>query len=213
MGKASSLTEKARKLLESYESKFTPDQYKDRLHYKNMFKFGEEMKREGHDFDIDAYNVAVWIHDIGHYVSNNNEDMGGVNYDRDKHKKLGLDIFNKEFRKYIGDKDLEEKISACIVYHSGPLDKKGEAYLKKYPELGVIREADRASFYHPSFTLNYLGEVPDREGLGSFEKFINSNYNEFMNLAEPTTAGKKIINKWRKESDKLIASYRAENQG
>ncbi|MBT3397914.1 hypothetical protein HOA55_04915 [archaeon] len=211
MGKEGPLTKRAKKLLESYGSKFTPDQYKDGLHYENMLKFGEEMKKSGHDFNIDAYNAAVWIHDLGHYVVDNKENLGGDNYNRDEHKRRGLDIFNKEFREHINDEDLEEKISACIVYHSGPLDEQGEAYLLKHPELQVIREADRASFYHPSFTLNHLQWNPDKEKLSSFEKFINDNYDEFMNLGKPTAAGKKIINKWRTEADKLISSYRAKN--
>jgi predicted HD phosphohydrolase len=208
MKKEYSLLEKARKLFESYESKFNPYGGGPNLHYENMFRYGEERKQAGTSFNIDAFKIAVWLHDIGHYVQNLDEDLGNTDYSkRDIHKKKGIDIFDKEFRGHIGDSNLEEKIYACIRYHSGPLDKVGKEYLRRHPELQIIREADRISFLHPSFAEHTLKYTPD-EKLGGFEKLIQHNYDELVRVVKPSDEGLRIAEKWAGETYGLIKEYK-----
>ncbi len=206
------LVEKAKGLFESYESKFNP--YKGpNLHYENMLRYGDLRKQQGAEFNADAYKVAVWLHDIGHYVPALGEDLGNTDYKkREIHKKKGVDIFNKEFRKHLDDSDLEEKIYACIKYHSGPLDEQGEEYLRKHPELQLIREADRISFLHPNFAEHNLKYATDKKKLSDFERVVQHNYDELVNVVKPTPEGLEVAEEWKAESDELVSQHKLKGE-
>lgn len=204
------LVEKAKKLFDSYESKFNPYGESGKgpgLHYENMFKYGDLMNEQGRDFDIDAYRIAVWLHDIGHYVPNLDENLGDKNYKRDAHKDKGVEIFDKEFKEHIRDRGLEEKLYACIKYHSGALDEQGRNYLTKHPELQVIREADRISFLHPSFTEHNLKYIEDKNELESLATLLKRNYEELTNVVEPSNDVLSIADEWKEDSEKQIRQH------
>jgi len=200
-----SLIKKAKDLLGAYEKKRPLVQYADRKHYHKMIEYGTKVKEGGFDFDFDVYEIAVWLHDIGHHVAD--DKAMSKDYDRKMHKTFGYKIFEEQFKKHIGDSELEEKIGACIKYHSEELNKEGRRYLEKHPELQVIREADRASFLHPEFTENLL-KYKKHDGVSEVEELIERNYNEVMNSIVPSKYGKKIIEKWKSESYGLIERHK-----
>ena len=91
------------------------------------------------------------------------------------------------------------------------MDKEGKEYLTKHPELQVIREADRMSFLHPEFTEHNLKYISDDKKLNDFEKLINQNYKELVEVVRPNREVLRIAEQWRNEAHSLIKGYRKSN--
>ena len=179
------LARKAKKLLEEYSSKIDKD-YNIELHVKLMIRYGLK-KPQPSGFDKDTYSAACWLHDIGRFHEKDSLE------DREKHRELGVKIFEKEFSEAIVDSNAKAKIRACIAEHSGKLKS------KSFPELETIREADRISFLHPAFANHFLKTA----GRDKAKLKLDYNYRELLSQ-NPSGYAKKLAKKWYEKSMRIL---------
>ncbi len=156
------------------------------LHVDLMIKYGIS-KPQPKGFDPEIYKTACWLHDIGRFSKKDSLK------DRERHRMLGVEIFDKEFANLIQNEKSKQKIRSCVLEHSGIF------FSKRYPELITIREADRISFIHPKFTEHYLTTI----GKDAAQKKLDNNYKELMSM-HPSLYARKIANKWKRLSQELI---------
>jgi len=179
------LINKAKRLMLKYKSK-SNFKYNIELHCKLMIDYGLR-KPKNKEFDSESYQIACWIHDIGRLSEKDDPK------DREKHKEISLEIFDKEFSHLIDNKIKKKIIKSCILEHSGPI------ISDNYPELLTIREADRISFLYPEFVKSVFKNF----GKEKAKELLDLNYKEFLSI-NPSKYARDFSIKLKKESEKVI---------
>jgi hypothetical protein len=181
---------KAKNIFERYRKRYNPYKPVPNFHYRYMLLYGK-LKHKRTEFDLDTYNIAVWLHDIGRYSP---KDKTGKSFkEREYHKKLGVKIFKKEFASFVQDKKKKDKIIKCILYHSGKV-------VSSSPELRAIREADRISFLHPKNIQWHIKHGSKKVA----KEILDWNWKELLSIVKPDKIGLKIAKSWKQKSERLL---------
>jgi len=187
------LIKKAKKLFLSYRKKCNPFPGPN-FHYKYMLEYGRLRYTHEKNFDLETYEIAVWLHDIGRFTK---EDKTGSNEkERAYHKKVGVKIFDKKFAHLIKDIKQRKIVRRCILEHSGKISLL-KRIGKRQEEIQVIREADRISFLHPA----YIEWLVKHDLKDLAKRLLKDNYSELKKIGASKFA-MEIARKWKRESER-----------
>lgn len=189
------LIKEAKKLFQAYRKKHNPFPGPN-YHYKFMFEYGKLRYEHKQDFNLDLYNISVWLHDIGRYTLL--DKTGETDSERDYHKVIGAKIFDDKFAHLIQNSKHKKIIRRCVLEHSGKI-KFSNNFKTRHEEIQVIREADKISFLHPVY-INWLVKNNNKV---LAKKFLKKNYDELKKL-NPSQFALDVANDWKMKSQKII---------